>query len=265
VPPPQHPPHRRTGVALLSVAAALLLLLVWSQLAAVALRLPPAAAIAWLLAVTGSFLLIHSRPWRWNRRLRARSRLRWPSPGPGWTAALAPGVFALVASLSVFLLAAGLARPDEYPEELHRFLERPWGGVAFVVLVVVTAPIIEEVAFRGWIQGTLERRLPAGAAVAIAAVLFAAMHVTSTLLPARIAAGLVLGHAVLLTRSVWTGVFLHASWNAGMVAAAALAPGWDPSGAGWATAGPALLGATVAAAWCLAALRGLERSSDRDR
>jgi uncharacterized protein len=236
----------------------MLLVVLWSMLAFTAFLLPPAASLAWAIPLTVAFLWLHTARLRWNRPLRAWSRLRWPPPAPGPTALLAPGLFVLVLALAVFLLAAGLAQPDVHPEPVRRMLEQPWGALPFLFLVVVTAPVIEEVGFRGWIQRPLERRVGAGVAVAVSALLFGLAHLGSALLPARIAGGLVLAQSVHLTRSVWTGILLHSFWNAAMLVVGGLAPDWDPTGAGWRVAAPALLGALAGFGWCLGALRLLE-------
>lgn len=255
----------RIGAGLLAAGAGLVLWLLWYLVLTGAFALEPRAAIGWAAAVTIAFLWMHAVPMRWNRRLRAWSRLRWPPAGIGWTAALAPGLLLLLGSLSTALLALGLATPDELPKPLAEFMERPWGPLAFVLIATTAVPVMEEVGFRGWVQRPLERRIGAQAAIGVAAVLFALAHLGSTLLPARVAGGLVLGHAVYATRSVWTGILLHAAWNAGMFAIGALFPEWDPTGAGWGTAGPALLGAAAGLLWCVWGVRRLEDRVRRGR
>lgn len=248
----------RVGAGLLGAGAGLVLWLLWYLVLTGAFALEPRAAIAWAAAVTVTFLWMHAVPMRWNRRLRTWSRLRWPPAGLGWTAALAPGLLLLLASLSVLLLALGLATPDQTPAPLAEFMERPWGALAFVAIATLAVPVMEEVGFRGWVQRPLERRIGAQAAIGVTAVLFAAVHLGSSLFPARVAGGLVLGHAVYATRSVWTGILLHASWNAGMFALGALLPDWDPTGAGWGTAAPALACALAGLLWCVWTVRRME-------
>lgn len=248
----------RIGRALLAAGAGLVLWMLWYLVLSGAFAMEPRAGMGWAAAVTVAFVWLHGARLPWNRRLRTWSRLRWPPAGIGWTLALAPALLLLLVSLSVLLLALGLARPDEMPQPLLEFAERPWGGLAFVLIATTAVPVLEEVGFRGWVQRPLERRMGAQAAIGAASLLFALAHLGSTLLPARVAGGLVLGHAVHATRSVWTGILLHAAWNGGMFALGALLPEWDPTGTGWTTAGPALAGTAVGLAACVWGVRRLE-------
>jgi uncharacterized protein len=245
------------GKGLIAAAGGLVLWFVWQNVLLGAVFLAPPVAVAWAAAVVGVFLWMHTAPMRWNRRLRVRSRLRWPPAGIGWTLALAPALVMLLLGLTVFLLALGLATPDEYGAPLRDFVARPGGGLALAVIAALAVPVVEEVGFRGWIQRPLERRIGAQAAIAITATVFAAVHLGSSLLPARLAGALVLGYAVYATRSTWTGIILHALWNGGMFALGAMLPEWDPSGAGWRWAAPALALSAVAALGCAAGLRKL--------
>lgn len=248
----------RVGTGLLAAGGGIVLWFLWYVVLTLAFLAEPLPAMAWAGAVTVAFLWAHAVPMRWNRRLRAWSRLRWPAAAAGWTLALAPGLLLLLVGASVFLLALGLAVPDELPPQLAEFVEKRWGALAFMAIAVVAVPVLEEVGFRGWVQRPLERRMGAQAAIGAASLLFALAHLGSTLLPARVAGGLVLGHAVHATRSVWTGILLHAAWNGGMFVLGALLPAWDPTGAGWRTAGPALAGTAVGLAACVWGVRRLE-------
>jgi membrane protease YdiL (CAAX protease family) len=252
---------REGGMAVVAAAGGLVLWFLWQSVLLAGLRMEPGAAVAWAGAVTVFFLWMHGAPVRWNRRLRVQSRLRWPPRGLGWTAALAPGLLLLLLGATVSLLALGLATPDEFPPLLEDFAARPGGVAALVVIAVTAIPVVEEVGFRGWVQRPLERGIGPQAAIALTTAVFAAVHLGSSLLPARLAGGLVLGHAVYATRSTWTGILLHAAWNGGMFALDALLPAWDPSGAGWRWAGPAAVAALAALLWCVWAVRRLEGAS----
>jgi membrane protease YdiL (CAAX protease family) len=83
---------------------------------------------------------------------------------------------------------------------------------AQIYVGVFLFPVIEEVAFRGWLQVTGERRLPPLGALLISVLLFAALHSSGDWLP-RINAGLLLGTALLLTRSLWVTIGMHAVSN----------------------------------------------------
>jgi membrane protease YdiL (CAAX protease family) len=161
-------------------------------------------------------------------------------------------------ALWTVLLSLGLARDIEYAEPVKKWLERPGGEAVFIVLAIAVAPLLEEFAFRGWVQRPMERRLGAQAAITGSALLFALAHMQADYLPVRLAGGLVLGHAVYATRSIWAGVALHVAWNAGALAFGAAFPEFDPAGKGWAWAGPAAGAAVLSLVWCAWGVRRMQ-------
>jgi len=124
-----------------------------------------------------------------------------------------------------------------------------------LVIGLVLAPALaEELLFRGLLLGGLERRLGAGAAVAISAVLFGLAHLELVHGAAATALGAYLGAVRIACGSVRLPVVLHACNNAAALAAALWAWGPDraPVGLGLATGA---LGALT----CLVALLRLRR------
>jgi membrane protease YdiL (CAAX protease family) len=102
------------------------------------------------------------------------------------------------------------------PESLNPFQHvtaSPMGRLTIAVLAVGVAPVLEEFFFRGLIQRSLERRWGPAAGIAGAAALFAAMHVLPWIFPLHFFLGLAFGFAVYASRSIWTGVVLHAANN----------------------------------------------------
>jgi membrane protease YdiL (CAAX protease family) len=252
----------RIGTSLAAAAGGLLTWLLWELTMEVGFLFSPFLSVAWMALVAGLFLRMYAVPARWNRRGRARSRVRPPARGAWpWIAATAPAMALLPAALGTVLLALGLARAVDYGERLEKWLAQPGGPLAFAFLAVVVAPLLEEFGFRGWIQRPIERRLGAQAAIAGSALLFAIAHFRPDYLPVFLAAGLVLGHAVYATRSVWTGVALHVAWNGGTLALDAAFPGFDPTGKGWAWAGPAAGVAVLCLVWCAWGVRRMQDAS----
>jgi len=98
---------------------------------------------------------------------------------------------------------------DRVPDPVTPFLHRPGGLLAVGAVAVLVAPVLEEFAFRGWIQTPLERRLGAPGAILITALLFAALHLEPLQTPFLFVDGVILGVAVCLTRSIWAGVAIH--------------------------------------------------------
>lgn len=103
-------------------------------------------------------------------------------------------------------------------------LERPardlWSGaqgfgVVLVVLVAaVGAPLVEELVYRGLLQGNLVRCLGRVTGVLLASAWFAAIHFQSAQLPGLLAAGLLFGLCALFTRRLGMAVLCHVAFNA---------------------------------------------------
>jgi membrane protease YdiL (CAAX protease family) len=249
----------RMGTALAAAAGGLLTWLLWQLAVEAGFLFSPALSVAWMVIVVGLFLRVYVAPAPWNGRGRARSRVRPPVRRAwAWIAATAPAMAVLPLALWTALLALGLAQEVDYGEKLEKWLAQPGGEAAFVVLAVLVAPLLEEFGFRGWIQRPMERRLGAQAAIAGSALLFAVAHFQPDYLPVRLAGGLVLGHAVYATRSIWAGVALHLAWNAGALAFGAAFPEFDPAGKGWTWAAPAAGAALLSLVWCAWGVRRMQ-------
>lgn len=130
--------------------------------------------------------------------------------------------------------------PEESLNPFARVLESPAGRLSVAVLAIGFAPVVEEFFFRGLLQRGLERRYGARWGVVAAAALFAAVHFLPWVFPIHFVLGLAFGFAVHATRSIWSGVLLHAGNNT-LAVAGALAEGGDtpPVPTVW-EAGPSL-------------------------
>ena len=255
----------RVGSSLAAPAAGLFTWIVWYFPLAMLFQLSPYAAIAGMAVLATLFLRVYALPARWNARARARSRVRRLGPAWPWVALTAPAMAALTLGLWSVLLALGMADEMEVAEEMTKFLARPGGEEAFWVLAVAVAPLLEEFGFRAWIQRPVERKLGPEAAIAFTAVLFSISHLQMDAVPVRLAAGLVLGHAVYATRSIWAGVALHACWNAGVLAFDAAFPHFDPTGKGWRWAVPAGAVALASLLWCAWTVKRMQDETGRAR
>lgn len=80
-----------------------------------------------------------------------------------------------------------------------------------ILLIVVAAPISEEVCFRGFLFGGLRERLPRLAAALISATIFGALHATTGIsaVPPLIFFGFVLALLYERTGSIVPGILLH--------------------------------------------------------
>lgn len=176
---------------------------------------------AWLL---WGYLLVPSRGESKPRRFATLRLRRLEGPALRWSLAAVP-----------VLLLLSWAMGDVYiqlvpvpPETLNPFeslMRTPSGRLAIAVFAIGIAPLVEEFVFRGLIQRILERRFGSGPGIAMAAALFAAVHVLPWVFPLHFFLGLAFGLAVFATRSIWTGVILHAANNTVAMAGVALRDG----------------------------------------
>ena len=81
-------------------------------------------------------------------------------------------------------------------------------------VVVVVAPLGEEIFFRGFVYRGLRRRFPVWPAALISAVVFGAVHVYPLLIPALFVVGLGLALLYERRRSLLAPVIAHATFNA---------------------------------------------------
>jgi membrane protease YdiL (CAAX protease family) len=86
--------------------------------------------------------------------------------------------------------------------------------VLLVLVVVVGAPLVEEIVYRGLLQRSLAGRFGRSAAWVLGAALFAGIHLQAVELPGLLVAGLVFGAGLLLTGRLGASVLAHVAFNA---------------------------------------------------
>lgn len=221
------------------------------------LALPPPAAVGAMLVL---FVLYCGWLIRSDGADGAPARLGGVPRGAAAPLALAvPVLFAL--QLALGTVWAGLVPvPPEAYDPFAPLTGTPGGRLAVSLYAVAVAPLVEELVFRGRVQGVLERWYSPATAVSLAALLFAAIHLNPHLLPALWVLGAAFGFVVWATGSLRAAFALHAAHNAlTLVAQAAFgAPGeeatiWEtgPTVEWWGAL--VLLAASAWAAWRLAA------------
>jgi membrane protease YdiL (CAAX protease family) len=127
------------------------------------------------------------------------------------------GVFGLLTSLGAGAVYAALAGavwerlvPPPLPEQLD--IDAP--ATMVFALVVVSAPLVEEVFFRGFVYAGLARRWGWGWAALASAGLFAVSHGSVGVAGPAFAAGLVFAWLTRRTGSVWPAILAHTLQNA---------------------------------------------------
>jgi hypothetical protein len=210
-PDPPPPPAPSGGKSALAFFGVLLLLFLPGMLAQVAFR---PAGLVWselfafllpaLVATAGS-------------NLRARTWLRLGRPR-GIAVALGAlvGAAGYLLAVAVLVLAQRVL-PHAWVElfDPTQIFDGPaWERVLVAAVAVVVAPPCEEIAFRGYVQSALGLRRRPAAAIAGAAVLFAAMHLDPVRFPALVLLGTLFGWLTWRAGSLWPAVAAHAANNA---------------------------------------------------
>ena len=259
----QHRIIRSTSLCLNAVIGGTFWALAWSGVAMISYVLPPWRAVSWMLTTVAVLLLFPELgPARWRRRRAATLGLRPIGAGLPWLGLA--GAALLVTTLLLIGVHAQLTTdpgPDRFP---YRFPDLPWGGLVPPVFGIVVAPLVEEMAFRGFVQGRIARRLGPTLAVVIAAAPFAAVHVAPAWILYYFVLGLFLGYARVVTRSLAAPIALHAAVNALLFTLPAALGTWlfsRGTAALWLLV-PGLIAAAAAAA---VALRASGQSSRRQR
>ena len=100
--------------------------------------------------------------------------------------------------------------PSRYLEQLNLYIGT--GGWS-ILMTVVLAPVMEEVLFRGLIQGALCERDGATKAILLSALLFGVFHMIPQQAINAFFVGIILGYIYYRTRSLLTVIVLHALNN----------------------------------------------------
>jgi membrane protease YdiL (CAAX protease family) len=168
-----------------------------------------------LLAITLVFtaLLFASPDLRSFAPLKA---LGWKRPEGPWASSMAIAYFSYVGAA---LVIAALLQPhqDDVTRDLG-FGEGVLGSLTAAILIIIVAPISEEIFFRGFLLGGLRRSLPFWVAAAIASGIWGLFHYTDpdswgVVLQLSVF-GLTLSWLYRRTGSIWPTIGVHLINNA---------------------------------------------------
>ena len=149
---------------------------------------------------------------------RRRDWLRGRMPSSRvWVWSLVAGGLALVAVMGIAFMTYRFAvLPDaayRAPFDVASF--PPWTLVSVFAAVALTAAVVEEAAFRGYMLSGIQRRFGWAVGISFVTILFYVAHLshayaTLAFVPFFLAHGLVFGLLVFYTRSIVPGIVLHA-------------------------------------------------------
>lgn len=111
------------------------------------------------------------------------------------------------------LIDKTLPPPPWFWEMFNKIFESDYGIYGAILKVVIIAPVIEELIFRGVIMHGLMRNYSKFTAVFVSALLFALFHLNPWQFPATFILGLILGILMLRTRSIYLCIIGHAINN----------------------------------------------------
>jgi membrane protease YdiL (CAAX protease family) len=145
--------------------------------------------------------------------------LAWPT-GKDVVGGVAAGALGRVWPLLLLFLTVWATHENLGASSPRILGETPVGATGWIVVVLVTvvgAPLIEEIFFRGLVQGAFTRRVGAAPAILITAIIFSVSHVTGEGVAAPLALfpmALLLSYLRYRTGRLATGMVAHATFNA---------------------------------------------------
>ena len=110
----------------------------------------------------------------------------------------------------------GAFADKELEENARDLYDKATGGwlVLLIAVVVIGAPLVEELVYRGLLQGAARRRLDDIAAVVLVAAFFALIHFRPVEYPGLLMFGLVLGVCAWTTDRIGLAIVAHMAFNA---------------------------------------------------
>lgn len=109
----------------------------------------------------------------------------------------------------------GAFSDDELSRTAEDLVDRAEGGgmVLLIVMVCVGAPLVEEIVYRGMLQGSFMARVDQKLALVAAAVWFAVIHFRPVEYPGLFVFGLVAGACLVATRRLGMSIVTHVAFN----------------------------------------------------
>lgn len=106
-----------------------------------------------------------------------------------------------------------LPPPGWFVELFSKIFENDYGILGAVIRIVILAPVVEELIFRGIIMHGLMRNYSGFTAVTVSALMFALFHLNPWQFPATFILGILLGIVMLRTRNIYLCIMGHALNN----------------------------------------------------
>lgn len=144
--------------------------------------------------------------------------LRFERPGDLWGVLVGLASQFVALPLVYFVIQAFSARDlsEDLEKPARELTDNAHGAGFFVlaVLLVVGAPLVEELFYRGMLLRSLNRHMPPIAAVVVSGVCFGAAHFNLLTLPGLALFGVILGYLAQRYGRLGPGIIAHAAFNA---------------------------------------------------
>jgi uncharacterized protein len=137
-------------------------------------------------------------------------------PRPGWVKTAALGYAIYFGAVLLIIAVVGQPEQNDVADQLG-FDQNTFAAIVAALLIVVVAPICEEIFFRGFFFAGMRSRLSFWPAALISAALFGSVHLTDANLVAGLQLGilgLVLAAVYERTDSLWSNIAVHMFNNA---------------------------------------------------
>jgi membrane protease YdiL (CAAX protease family) len=164
-------------------------------------------------AITIAILWLHLRKDGRHRSIGLFARSRLPA---GTTVGYGIGLMVMALIVSAIYNSMVLKGKDSQADTkaIIDGLKSPAGVVVGFFAIVVVAPIVEELLFRGYLQTALTRRMKPWMAIAISSAVFGAIHFQPLAFPILALLGAVFGYLYHRTGSLKVNIALHMANNA---------------------------------------------------
>ncbi len=128
---------------------------------------------------------------------------------------IAVGAILYAINLGFALLSA--ANQVQFPDTgVQEFLQDYLAAALF--LIVITAPIVEEILFSGYLYPILRKRIGVKRGIALTSLVFAALHLQITLIPFHVVHAVIKLYAYERTHCIYVPIIIHSMYNVVFVA-----------------------------------------------
>jgi len=197
-----------TSANLLYLVSMLLVIVVGSVVQMLHLSLGLIATEVFLIALPAMLFLRKAKvPFKKGLRLNRISL-------PVAAVSLLLGVSTYLFSVLIELVMANLTGLPSVDLSQSAMPQSTWQYVLYFVAIAISAPICEEILFRGAIQGAYEQRKSVAFAISVPALMFAFYHFRLTGLPGLLPVAFLVGYVAWCSRSIFSTMLLHFGMNA---------------------------------------------------